>query len=99
MHQVATTDPVVVVRHHHGRVDTIGGEVGKVAPTGLTFVDEERLLMKGAVLYELHYDDYTDIYDKLYPAILALWYAHQSGYNAYLLALNREGEAVDRIEL
>ncbi len=55
--------------------------------------------MKGAVLYELHYDDYTDIYDKLYPAILALWYAHQSGYNAYLLALNREGEAVDRIEL
>lgn len=91
MHQVATTDPVVVVRHHHGRVDTIGGEV--------VFVDEERLLMKGAVLYELHYDDYTDIYDKLYPAILALWYAHQSGYNAYLLALNREGEAVDRIEL
>lgn len=83
--------PVLVLRHRGGRVETLGGRA--------VVVDEDALLRKGACLYEVWHEDGVDTYDKLHPALLALWFAHLNGERAYMYALNREGNPVALIDL
>lgn len=84
--QAVVGEPLLVVRHRGGRVEALGGRV--------VFVDEEQLLRKGAQFYQVDYGYGTDTFPKLYPAVLALWFAHLNGERAYLYALDREGTPV-----
>lgn len=88
---------VVLLRLSHGCADPEVEVIGASTPQKIRVISERKLLARGAQIYAVLTGGQEEVYEDLYLALLAAYYATLQGEKPIFIAYDREMNPVFKV--